>query len=202
MQRGLMCGGEEIQDAALLLLQRRYHRHHALDKARTRLALRAKAHFAPLHTRTDCPLCRIVGRLDPFHLYERPQGLATLEHLAACPFGLGHPTLATRFEEALDLAAQWCHVRAKRRAFQGAVAHPMPPGKHLMRLLQQGIANRLGGSTPASNRFEVSKYMRPAQLTPPYRIPVVGTIAVRHQDAGKGLAQQLIPDSTYVLEFK
>ena len=29
----LTCGGEVLQDVALLLLQRRYHRQHAFDKA-------------------------------------------------------------------------------------------------------------------------------------------------------------------------
>lgn len=53
MQRGLICGGEEIQDAALLLLQRRDHPHHALNKARAVLALGAKAALAPLHPRTN-----------------------------------------------------------------------------------------------------------------------------------------------------
>jgi hypothetical protein len=51
-----MGGGEEIQDAALLLLQRRYHRHHALNKARTVLTLGAKATLAPLHIWTDRPV--------------------------------------------------------------------------------------------------------------------------------------------------
>jgi hypothetical protein len=35
----------------------------------------------------------------------------------------------------------------------------MPPGKHLVRLLQQGIANLLGGPAPASNRFKIPKQM-------------------------------------------
>src|SRR5437773_1219102 len=33
--------------------------------------------------------------------------------------------------------------------------------------------------------------MRPTQLTPPYRVPVVSTVTVRHQNAGKSLPQQL-----------
>src|SRR6516162_521018 len=66
----------------------------------------------------------------------------------------------------------------------------MPPGKHLVRLLKQGVANRLGDPASASDRFEVPQQVRPTHLTPPHRIPVVGTIAIRHQNAGEGLAQQ------------
>jgi hypothetical protein len=51
-----MSGGEVFQHVALLSLQRGHHRRHALDKARTVLALRAKAALTPLHTRTDRPL--------------------------------------------------------------------------------------------------------------------------------------------------
>src|SRR5918999_54171 len=101
-----MRGNEVIQDVALLLLQRRHHCHHALDKTRAVFALRAKATFAPLHTRTDGALSHIVGRLNALNLHERPQCLAALENLAAHPFGFGYPTLATDFEEALDLAAK------------------------------------------------------------------------------------------------
>ena len=43
-----MSGGEVFQNVALLLLQRGYHRHHTLDKARTVLALRTKAALTPL----------------------------------------------------------------------------------------------------------------------------------------------------------
>src|SRR5687768_15594038 len=120
---------EVIQDVALLLLQRRHHRHHALDKARAVLALGAKTALAPLYTRTDGTFGRIVRGLHPFNLHEGPQRLAALENLPAGPLGFGHPTLATRFQQAFHLAAKRRHIGTKRRSFQGAVAHPMPPAK-------------------------------------------------------------------------
>src|SRR5687767_12089082 len=109
----------------------------------------------------------------------------------AGPLGFGHPTLATRFQQAFHLAAKRRHIGTKRRSFQGAVAHPMPPAKHLVRLLEQGITNRLGDPAAASNRFEIPQQMRPAQLTPPHRIPVVRAIAIRGQNTGKALTQEL-----------
>src|SRR5688572_21890241 len=127
-----MRGREVIQDVAVLLLQRRYYRHHAFDKARARFALGTETTLAPLHTRTDRALSRIVRGLDAFNLHEGPQGFATLEKLAAGPLGLGDPTLATRFQETLHLAAKRRHVGAKRRTLQGAISHPMPPRKHLV----------------------------------------------------------------------
>src|SRR5688572_17399913 len=131
-----MRGCEVTQDVAVLLLQRRHHRHHAFDKARAAFTLGTETALAPLHTRTNRALRRIVRGLHPFDLHKGPQGLATLENLAARPFGFGHPTLATGFEEALDLAAKRCHIGAKRRALQGALAYPMPPRKHLVGLLK------------------------------------------------------------------
>src|SRR5918992_6282603 len=150
-----MRGNEVIQDVALLLLERRHHCHHALDKTRAVFALRAKATFAPLHTRTDSALSHIVGGLNALNLHERPQGLAALQNLPTRPFGFGHPALATGFEEPLDLPSKRRHIGAKRRSLQGAFAHPMPPRKHLVRLPKQGIADLLGESSTASNRFEI-----------------------------------------------
>jgi hypothetical protein len=67
-----MCGDEVIQDVAVLLLERRHHCHHTLNKMRACRALCAKAAFAPLHTRTDRPFSRIIGGLNAFDLHEGP----------------------------------------------------------------------------------------------------------------------------------
>ncbi len=93
-----MSGSEVCQNVALLLLQRRHHGHHALNKARAFRALCAKAALAPLHTRTDRPLRRVIGGFDTLDLHEGPQRLVTLQKLTACPFGFGHTTLAARFQ--------------------------------------------------------------------------------------------------------
>jgi hypothetical protein len=39
---------------------------------------------------------------------------------------------------------------------QGALAHPLPPRKHLVRLRQQGITDRLGAPTTAAHGFEIA----------------------------------------------
>src|SRR5215211_8095812 len=67
----------------------------------------------------------------------------------------------------------------------------MPPGKYLVRLRTQALANRLRGPATPSYRFEVAQHMRPTHLAPPYRVPVVRTVTVRHQNAGKSFTQQL-----------
>src|SRR5687768_17915440 len=74
---------EVIQDVALLLLQRRHHRQHALDKARAVLALGAKTALAPLYTRTDGTFGRIVRGLHPFNLHEGPQRLRSEQQTTA-----------------------------------------------------------------------------------------------------------------------
>src|SRR6184192_2739829 len=79
-----MSGGEVFQNVALLLLQRGHHRHHTLDKARTVLALRAKAALTPLHPRTDRPLRRVIGWFDP----PRPARTSTTPHAASASHGM------------------------------------------------------------------------------------------------------------------
>jgi len=56
----LHAGGEGCQDIAALLLQRGPPPSSCFDKARALLALRAKADFAPLYTRPDGPLPRLL----------------------------------------------------------------------------------------------------------------------------------------------
>src|SRR5437870_13615072 len=125
-----MSGSEVCQHVALLLLQCRYHGHHALDKARAFLALGAKAALTPLHTRTDRPLRRVIGGFDTLDLHEGPQRLAPLQNLTACPFGCGHTTVTTPFHQAGPLAPPRALFRPKRRAWQRALAHPLPPPTH------------------------------------------------------------------------
>jgi hypothetical protein len=57
-----------------------------------------------------------------------------------------------------------------------------------MRLRQQGIADLFAGTATLSYRGKIPQSMRPAQLTPPHRVPVVGTGAVGDENAGKSLA--------------
>src|SRR2546428_10579764 len=61
-QGGFTCGGEELQDATLLLPQRCHHRHHAFDQAPALRAPRATAPLAPPYTGTDRPLRPVIGR--------------------------------------------------------------------------------------------------------------------------------------------
>src|SRR2546428_10918265 len=95
-----MSGSEVCQHVALLLLQCRYHGHHALDKARAFLALGAKAALTPLHTRPDRPLRRVIGGFDTLDLHEGPQRLAPLQNLTACPLRWGRTTTTTPSPQA------------------------------------------------------------------------------------------------------
>jgi len=122
----------------MLPLERCYHRHHGLHKSRPLSALRAKAALAPQHPGTDRPLCRIGGWLNPYDLHERPQRLAPLQDVSTRPCGCRHITPAAFFQQPLHLSAERGHVGAKGRSFERALAHPMPPRKHLVRLGQQG----------------------------------------------------------------
>jgi len=53
------------------------------------------------------------------------------------------------------------------------------------------LAKVLGNTPTLDQGFKVPKQMRPTQLAPAHRIPVVRTPAIRYQNTGKGLAQEL-----------
>jgi hypothetical protein len=74
---------------------------------------------------------------------------------------------------------------------QGARAPPMPPGTPRVRAGKQGRPNRLGVPPTAAHGCKVPPQRRPAPLTPPDRVPMVGTGAIRAHDAGPWLAQPL-----------
>ena len=74
---------EVSQDAAFLLLHCRDDRQYALDKMRAALALGAKAALTPLHTQTNRPFGRIVGRLyafDPHKLHNTWRRVSISRH--------------------------------------------------------------------------------------------------------------------------
>ena len=162
------------QDVALLLLQRRHHRHQAFDKAGAGCTLRAKAALAPEHTGTDRPLCRIVGRLDTGDLHECPQGLTPLQNVPACPFGLR----PHRSDCPLPRAARLPGAAASCKSETLSVARcPSRTRCHHVNIwcACASKASPIFSEAPTtvSHRFEIPQQMRPAQLAPPHRVPVV-----------------------------
>src|SRR6266571_8094124 len=133
-----------------------------------------KTSFAPPHPRPNRTLSGIVRRVHPCKMHECPQGLTQLEDFPAHAFGLRHPTRAPGFQQPLDLPSHRAHVAPEARPAEGAIADAMPPVKHLPRLALQRLADLLGASPALNHRFDVPQQMRPTQLTPPYRIPIVG----------------------------
>jgi hypothetical protein len=84
-------------------------------------------------------------------------------------------------EQSLDLPSDRPHIVGQTRVRQRAVAHPMPPVEHLAGLCPQGLSNGLRLPTPLDHGLDIAQQMRPAQLPPPARIPVIGAPAIRHQ---------------------
>jgi len=171
----------------LLWLQRRHPGQPAFDATGAGRTLRAHAPVAPPPPGTDRPLSRLMGRLDASDLPTRPQGLAALEDVPTRPGSLGHSAATPRSQEPFHGAAQWAPIRAKGRALARTRAHPMPPGTQLVGRRQHGLTHCLCAASTGAHRFAIPEQRRPAQLTPPPRLPVVGTGAVRHQDARKRL---------------
>lgn len=170
---------------ARLWFECRHHRQQAFDQARACLTLRPNADVAPLYTRTAGSLRCMVGRLSAFALPECPSCLAPLHTLLARPRGVGPPTLAPCFPEAFHLAAQRAHSRAQRRTLQRALAHPRPPRHHRVPLRKQARTHLLRGPATAVAGCKGAPHLRPASLAPPPGRPVVGPVAVGHQEAGR-----------------
>src|SRR5262245_57950505 len=166
----------------MLLLERGHHRHHRLDKPRALGTLRAKAAFAPQDTWTDGALGHIVSRLDAFHTHKGPQGIIDLEYFPTDTFRLGHTTGLPRLEQPRHVAPQRAHQAPELRVCQRAIADLMPPVEHLAGLGAQRFPKLLRAAPTLDHGFEIAQQMRPADLTPPGRIPMVRTPAIRHQD--------------------
>jgi hypothetical protein len=189
-------GGEIRQDMALLLLQRRHHGQPACDQTGAGRTLRASTPLAPEHPGTERPLGRMIGRLDAGNLHECPQGLASLEEVATRSRCFGPPAAPPRFQEPFDLSAPRRHGGPQRGAAQGALAHPRPPGPHLMGLRQQGLTHLLCAAPAGAPCFAIPAQRRPAPLPPPPWLPGGGTVAVRPHDTGHWLASELARHQT------
>jgi hypothetical protein len=74
-EMGFDGGGDEGEGVAALLAAGLDYHQHRLNETAAGCALRPKREFSPDHRMTQRSLARIVRRLDPFVMQERPQPL-------------------------------------------------------------------------------------------------------------------------------
>jgi hypothetical protein len=86
-----------VEDVAVLLFKRRYHRHHRFHKTRALRGMGLKAALPPEHPGSTGPLRRVVGWINLFMPDECPQGLPPLDELSTPRFGLRDATGLSHF---------------------------------------------------------------------------------------------------------
>ncbi len=164
LKSGLTGGREIVEDVTLLLTQGVTHREHSLDEAAALGAVGAEAGVAPQDPKPKASLGRVVGRLDgTVRAGEGPQGRLDGEQIAAGGRRLGIGKLLTIPQLITNLRAQLADIHLEAGTLQGAVADSMPPGKHLIGVLQQLLT---GCGRLASARREVLKCASQMGLMP------------------------------------
>ena len=100
MERGDAGLRDVVDDVAALGLERRGHRQHPFDEPAPRRAVGPEALPTPEDRGAQRPLGRIVRRLDPGHLDERPERRGQRQRLPARRRRLGVPTRPPRRSHA------------------------------------------------------------------------------------------------------
>jgi len=165
------------------------HRHDALDVTRATGRLRAEADLAPDDEATQRALGQVVGWLHARRVDERPQCTAPVQNVAAGARRLRMAAIGALPQQRLDPMAQEQHVAGKHVPAQCAIPHPLPEAKHALRQSDQLVAYPPRLAASLGDLGEVAQQVRPAQLPALGVHPGIGGLAVRHQDAGKALAQ-------------
>ncbi len=168
MLKGSLTGGREIfEDVTLLLRQGVAHREHAFDEAAALGAVGAEAGVAPQDAKPKVSLGRVVRRLDgTVPSRECPQSRLDVEQIAAGGRRLGIGKLLAIPQLKTNLRAQFTDVHLEAGMLQGAVADSIPPGKHLIGVLQQlltgcgRLATRAAKSSKVRRRWDQHTWRR------------------------------------------
>src|SRR3990172_4730548 len=181
-----------IQYISFLLTEGHNRRQDALNELAAGFTLGAETASPPDDAPAQGPLGSIVGRFNTFLVNKRPQRRFQFEDiLAGFP---GFPMLykCADVQQTIDILAKGLHSRLKVTPAQGAISHPIPPGKELLDLFQQKTSHRLGLATSLHKSLKIPLEMGPAHLALIRIQPVVGAIAVRADSAVIIFTQQLL----------
>ncbi len=149
-----------LDDVSILLLTGGSCRHDSFHKAAALFALGSKASLPPQHTMSHHAFCKIVGRLDAFHIYKCPKALCTLQNSLAGTRHLGVTADLPLDQEIFHVNTKLNHISLKRLSLQCPVTHPVPPVKHLLGLHHKLTANPAGFATKLAESREVADQMR------------------------------------------
>jgi hypothetical protein len=184
------------QDIPVLLSQRGDNGQNPFGKAETTLTLRAKRAFAPHHTPAQSTFSGVVGRFNTRCIDEGPQGWRDLPDIATSTGRLGMVNKSTELQPVVNFLSNRRHSHLKIGVGQSAISNTIPEGKHLRGLLQQGLTNHGRFAFSFDKSLEITQQMSPTQL-PSRRIqPIVSRKAVRTDNGGNLLTQQLFGSSS------
>jgi len=157
---------DEVVDGAPALSKRCVNREHAFEEAAAVVGLRSEGCLADDDRAADRALADVVGGLDALAVDEGPEsGLLAEQTLARAP-GLAAWGQLSLLQQKDDALLQLAHVALEGASRQGAVAHAVPPGEHLILLSDEREADGLGlRVAPLREAHEQAGQMRPIQCT-------------------------------------
>lgn len=177
--------GDVVQSVPTLLDAGRDHREHPRHVQAAACAVRPEAHLPPDHCVPERLLCRVVRRLDPWLLHERPQVHRHLQDVVARGGHLLRAADLPLDQEILDLDLQAGHSRLEGGPRERSVPHRVPPLEHRLGLVGQLLADHPSFAGPLREALEVPEQVRPAELARP-GVEAIGAPAVGDQHSLEG----------------
>lgn len=180
------------QDIPVLLSQRRDDGQNPFGEAQTTLTLRAKRTFTPHHTAAQSAFGGIIGRFNTRRINKCPQSWRELQDIATSTGRLGMVNKSTKLQPGVNFLSDRAHAHLKISVRQSAISNTLPKGKHFSGLLQQGLANHGRFAFPFDKCLKITQQMGLTQLSLRWVQPIVSRKAVRTDNGGNLLAQQLL----------
>ena len=161
--------------------------------------LDAMADFALNHRLAQGSLGGVVGGLDPLNLQEGPEAIGHLQQLLAGAHRLGPRRALASLVAQLHHPLQRGHKRLtdrpagqlQRGPVDPAVFVAVPQDEQLLLQVQQLRSRLTAGALTLSDGGEIADHVRPAQLPLLGGQVVVGGEAIAHDNAAKGVPEQL-----------
>src|SRR5450759_329076 len=188
--------GQEIQDISFLLAQGHNCRQDTLNKKAALFTLRAKTALSPNNAAAQRSFSRVIGRFNPFMIYECPQSRLKFEDVSTGLARGGVIDQRTNLQQVSNIHPNGLDKRGEVGSFQGSIADPAPVTKQKWDLLEKQLTDHLGLTPSIVKGLKIPFQMRPTDLSAHRVEAQVGCPAIRTQDVGESFTQQALDPFT------
>src|SRR5450759_2493160 len=190
-----------IQHVPVLLAQGQHGGQNAFDKQTSGCTLGSITTATPDHTATQSAFGRIIGWFNALLIHKGPQRLLDLENIMAGGAGFSMIEACADLQQADNFGPDRLHRGLEIGPGECSVEDQIPQAKDGLAMGQQHPPDHLRFTPTFHPSLEIAFEMRPTHLTIQRIKPVVGTVAIRTDDAGIVAAQQFLgPKGTAVFE--